>query len=61
MAMLQILNCTTFSCLIIAVYVSFIGYKLYHMVNPLSGIEITGISLQCKHSKLDERSLLRSL
>ena len=44
--MLQIFNCTSFLCLIIAIYVSFTGYKLYQMVNPLSGIEITGTYLQ---------------
>jgi hypothetical protein len=41
-AMLQIFNCTTISCVLAVVYLSFTGYKMYQMVNPLSGIEVSG-------------------
>lgn len=40
--MLQFFNCTTLSCLIAGVYLTFTGYKMYQMMNPLSGIEVSG-------------------
>ena len=40
--MLKFFNVTTLLCIIVAAYMSFIGYKLYMMVNPLYGIEIKG-------------------
>lgn len=43
-AMLQIFNCTTISCVLAVVYLSLTGYKIYQMVNPLSGIDVSGKS-----------------
>lgn len=42
---MSMLNCTSISILLAMIYAFYSGYKIYQMMNPMRGIEITGISI----------------